>query len=178
MSEEIKTEQTADQTTAVTATLWAKLKTLYATIKSRTIAFFATVAVRLETLWNSRPWVKYAIVAVVLIAVAGGVGYWRDRQLVSQIYMLQSENQAKAEQIKAVEAEKKDLLIQIDELKKKLTATQIKNDSNIKEAGKNEYKKVMSLKDVAVIDYYNNVYRPGVVQRNATRKQANGGNNN
>lgn len=168
MSEEIKTEQTTDQTTAVTVTLWAKLKTLYATIKGRVVAFFAPTAARLKTLWNSRPWVKYAIVAVVLIAVAGGAGYRRDRQLVSQINTLQTENQAKAEQIRVVEAEKKDLLIQIDELKKQLTATQIKNDSNIKEAGKHAYQKANNIPDSAVLRNFN-LLIDGARKRNTNR---------
>jgi len=113
--------------------------------------------------------VKYAIAAVVLLAVAGGIGYWRDRQLVRQIYTLQSEAQAKAEQIKVVEAEKKDLLAQIDELKKKLTATQVKNDSNIKEAGKHAYQKANSIPDSAVLRNFNQLI-DGARRRNSARQ--------
>jgi len=57
------------------------------------------------------------LVMAVIASLAGGIGYWRDRQLTRNINMLETQVQAKAEQIKVVEAEKNDLKAQIEELK-------------------------------------------------------------
>jgi len=112
--------------------------------------------------------VKYAVIVVVIVSLAGGIGYWRDRQLTNQINTLETQNQAKAEQIKVVEAEKMDLRKQIEELKKQLTSTQAKNDTNIKEAGKHAYQKANSIPDTDVLRNFNLLIN-GARKRNADR---------
>ena len=168
MPEEIKSEATTVQTTAVTVPLWDKLKALFTRIKDSVVAFFATAARWLKAQFTARPWVKYAVIVVVIVSLAGGIGYWRDRQLTNQINTLETQNQAKAEQIKVVEAEKMDLRKQIEELKKQLTSTQAKNDTNIKEAGKHAYQKANSIPDTDVLRNFNLLIN-GARKRNANR---------
>lgn len=164
MSEELKTEGQTDQ-----VTLWDKGR-------ASVVAFFTTTAGWLKGLGDNRPWIKYAALVVVILALSGGFGLWRDRQLTSQINMLETQNQAIAQQIKVVAAERDKIKAQYEELKKQVATTQAANDSNIKEAGKNAYKKVMSMRTADILNYYNTVYRPGVVQRNAVRNRQNSGN--
>jgi len=164
MSEETKTKERTDQ-----VTLWDK-------VKASVVAFFTTSARSLKELLDNRPWIKYAAIAIVILALSGGFGLWRDRQLTRRINTLGSENQAITQQIKVVSAERDEIKAQYEELKKQVTTTQANNDSNIKEAGKNAYKKVMSMRAADILNYYNTVYRPGVVQRNAVRNRQNSGN--
>ena len=164
MSEEIKTEGQTDQ-----VTLWDK-------VRASVVAFFTTTAGWLKGLSNNRPWIKYVAIVVVILALSGGFGLWRDRQLTRRINTLQTENQVISQQIKVVSAERDEIKAQYEALKKQIMATQVKNDSNIKEAGKNAYKKVMSMRTADILNYYNTVYRPGVVQRNAVRNRQNSGN--
>ena len=171
MSEETKTKERTDQ-----VTLWDKVKTLFTSVRERVVAFFTTTAGWLKGLSNNRPWIKYAAIAIVILALSGGFGLWRDRQLTRRINTLGSENQAITQQIKVVSAERDEIKAQYEELKKQVTTTQANNDSNIKEAGKNAYKKVMSMRTADILNYYNTVYRPGVVQRNAVRNRQNSGN--
>jgi len=159
--------QTAAQETTKTSRL-DKLKTLFTAIKSRVVAFFTTTAAWLKAQFNARPWVKYAVIVVAIVALAGGLGYWRDRQLTSQIDTLKTESQAKTEQIKVVEAERDDIRAQYNELKKQFIAIQAVNDTNIKEAGKHAYQKANSIPDTDVLHNFNLLIN-GARKRNAGR---------
>lgn len=156
MSEEIKTEGQTDQ-----VTLWDK-------VRDSVVAFFTTTAGWLKGLSNNRPWIKYAAIVVVILALSGGFGLWRDRQLTRRINTLETENQAITQQIKIVSAERDEIKAQYEALKKQIMATQVKNDSNIKEAGKHAYQKANSIPDSDVLRNFNALIN-GARKRNANR---------
>lgn len=156
MSEEIKTEGQTDQ-----VTLWDK-------VRASVVAFFTTTAGWLKGLSNNRPWIKYAAIVVVILALSGGFGLWRDRQLTRRINTLETENQAITQQIRVVDAERDEIKAQYEALKKQIMATQVKNDSNIKEAGKHAYQKANSIPDSDVLRNFNALIN-GARKRNANR---------
>ena len=156
MSEEIKTEGQTDQ-----VTLWDK-------VRDSVVAFFITTAGWLKRLSNNRPWIKYAAIVVVILALSGGFGLWRDRQLTRRINTLETENQAITQQIRVVDAERDEIKAQYEALKKQIMATQVKNDSNIKEAGKHAYQKANSIPDSDVLRNFNALIN-GARKRNANR---------
>lgn len=156
MSEEIKTEGQTDQ-----VTLWDK-------VRDSVVAFFTTTAGWLKGLSNNRPWIKYAAIVVVILALSGGFGLWRDRQLTRRINTLETENQAITQQIRVVDAERDEIKAQYEALKKQIMATQVKNDSNIKEAGKHAYQKANSIPDSDVLRNFN-LLIDSARKRNANR---------
>lgn len=156
MSEEIKTEGQTDQ-----VTLWDK-------VRDSVVAFFTTTAVWLKGLSNNRPWIKYVAIVVVILALSGGFGLCRDRQLTRRINTLETENQAITQQIRVVDAERDEIKAQYEALKKQIMATQVKNDSNIKEAGKHAYQKANSIPDSDVLRNFNALIN-GARKRNANR---------
>lgn len=156
MSEETKTKERTDQ-----VTLWDK-------VKASVVAFFTTSARSLKELLDNRPWIKYVAIVVVILALSGGFGLWRDRQLTRRINTLETENQAIAQQIKVVSAERDEIKAQYEALKKQLTTVQAKNDSNIKEAGKNAYQQTYKMPDSDVL-YNFNLLIDGARKRNAER---------
>ena len=156
MSEEIKTEGQTDQ-----VTLWDK-------VRASVVAFFTTTAGWLKGLSNNRPWIKYVAIVVVILALSGGFGLWRDRQLTRRINTLETENQAITQQIRVVDAARDEIKAQYEALKKQIMATQVKNDSNIKEAGKHAYQKANSIPDSDVLRNFNALIN-GARKRNANR---------
>lgn len=163
MSEETKTKERTDQ-----VTLWDKVKTLFTSVRERVVAFFTTTAGWLKGLSNNRPWIKYAAIAIVILALSGGFGLCRDRQLTRRINTLETENQAITQQIKIVSAERDEIKAQYEALKKQIMATQVKNDSNIKEAGKNAYQKASNIPDSDVLRNFN-LLVDSARKRNANR---------
>lgn len=156
MSEEIKTEGQTDQ-----VTLWDK-------VRASVVAFFTTTAGWLKGLSNNRPWIKYVAIVVVILALSGGFGLCRDRQLTRRINTLETENHAITQQIKIVSAERDEIKAEYEALKKQIMATQVKNDSNIKEAGKHAYQKANSIPDSDVLRNFNALIN-GARKRNANR---------
>lgn len=150
--------------TAKTTSSWDKVKAAIAGLKDKAVALFKAVWQAIKT----KPWLKYVVVGAMIISLAGGIGYWRDRQLSRQIETLQTAVQVKAEQIKAVEVEKANLMAQIEKLKKQLTAAQIKHDSNIQEAGHNAYTQSYKMPDTDVL-YNFNLLIDSARKRNAGR---------
>ena len=149
------TQQGNTTTPVKTMSKWDKVKALFRRIKASVIAFFTTSAAWLKNMFNNRPWFKYAVIVAVIMSLAGGMGYWRDRQLTRNINMLETQVQIKAEQIKVVEAERDEIKAQYEALKKQIMATQVKNDSNIKEAGKHAYQKASNIPDSDVLRNFN-----------------------
>lgn len=114
-------------------------------------------------------WVKYALIAVIIIGVAMAVWVWQDRRLAAKIEQLQIDNKVKAEQIKAIEAEKSNLQSQISNLKKQVTALQAQNDYRIEEAGRNAYQTAYDMPDNDVLDSFNQLIT-GARRRNSVRQ--------
>lgn len=164
MSKETKTEEQMDQ-----VTLWDKLKTLFTSVRERVVVFFTTTDGGLKELLDNRPWIKYVAIVVVILALSGGFGLCRDRQLTRRINTLETENQAITQQIKIVSAERDEIKAQYEALKKQIMATQVKNDSNIKEAGKHAYQKANSISDTDVL-YNFNLLIDGARKRNSARQ--------
>lgn len=158
------TETTPAQETTPKTSSWDKVKAAIAGLKDKAVALFKAVWQAIKT----KPWLKYVVVGAMIISLAGGIGYWRDRQLSRQIETLQTAVQVKAEQIKAVEVEKANLMAQIEKLKKQLTAAQIKHDSNIQEAGHNAYTQSYKMPDTDVL-YNFNLLIDSARKRNAGR---------
>lgn len=162
------TETAIKRMTEKAASIWDKCKAVFLKIKSIVVAFFTATVRKIKNIWGGPPWVRYAVVAILIAALTGGIGYWRDRQLSLRIEALQTEVQVRAELIKIVEAEKDSLKLQIMDLQKRLTTAQITNDSNIKEAGKNAYQQTYKMPDSDVL-YNFNLLIDGARKRNAER---------
>lgn len=114
-------------------------------------------------------WVKFGLIAVIIIGVAVAVWVWQDRRLTAKIEQLQIANQVKAEQIKAIEAEKSNLQSQISNLKKQVTALQAQNDYRIEEAGRDAYQTAYDMPDNDVLDSFNQLIT-GARRRNSVRQ--------
>lgn len=160
----MKSEEKPTEAVTQKPSIWNKVKAAITWLKQKAVALF-------KAFWgaiSTKPGLKYVVVGAVIISLLIGVGYWRDRQLSRQIEALQTEVQVRSELIKIVEAEKDSLKLQIMDLQKRLTATQITNDSNIKEAGKNAYQQTYKMPDSDVL-YNFNLLIDGARKRNAER---------
>lgn len=87
----------------------------------------------------------------------------------SRVVALESEISKLESQIAYVAGERELLAKKVSMLETNIKELRADNDTKIRESGRNEYKRVMSLKSAAIVDYYNDVYRPGVLQRNSAR---------